>query len=152
MSDCFLVALMCFFKSLSIISSKTLHRDYFKRPLPISNMHLLIDTILKIFNLPAQSVSFINKGREGEIIYKEGIMSKIRFYVSYGGNDVVLYVSIPSASDWEKTTLFPLNRRSDILHFVASQTQKYQAPSCIYEIYDNSILFKSQSLSYIPVK
>lgn len=103
----------------------------------------LIKEIIQFIKYNQQRVCFINNGREGEVIYKEGFLKQIRFYVALGGNEVALYISIPIASDWERTTSFPLKRRNEILEFVALNTQKYQAPSCRYEIYDNSILFKT---------
>ena len=93
---------------------------------------------IKLTSVP--KVAFISQGCEGEVVYQEGF-KEIRFYMEFGGTDVVFYLSIPSVSQWEKTTGFSINRRDEILTFVAAETQKYQAPSRDYSIEHNMILF-----------
>lgn len=89
-------------------------------------------------------VAFISQGREGEVVYQEGF-KEIRFYMEFGGTDVVFYLSIPSVAKWEKSTGFSLNKRDEILSFVATQTQKYQAPSSDFKIEGNAILFTKKN-------
>jgi hypothetical protein len=88
-----------------------------------------------------QRIEFVSYGREGAVLYREGL-NEIRFYMEFGGNDVVFYLSIPSTSEWENTTGFSLQERNRILTFVATETQKYQAPLCNYRIEDKAILFE----------
>lgn len=92
------------------------------------------------FSKSSRQLEFISQGREGEVVYREGL-SEIRFYMEFGGNDVVFFLSVPSTSEWENTTGFSLKDRNEILTYVAAETQKYQAPSCEYKINDKAILF-----------
>ena len=103
-------------------------------------MDFLHHIFSKLISNSSPKVAFKSHGREGEVVYQEGF-KEIKFYMEFGGTDVVFYLSIPSASQWEKSTGFSLNKRDEILTFVATVTQKYQAPSCDFKIEDNAILF-----------
>ncbi len=103
-------------------------------------MHLLNHIFSKLISKSSRRIEFLNHGREGEVVYSQGLR-EIKFYMEFGGSDVVFYLSAPSASEWEHSTGFSLKDRYEILTFVATETQKYQAPSCNYKIEDNAILF-----------
>ena len=93
-------------------------------------------TLKKVF----RRLEFISQGREGTVIYHEG-RKQIRFYMEMGGDNVVFYLRIPAKAEWKQLTGFPANERDEILNYVAMHTQKAQAPSCIYRITENEILF-----------
>jgi hypothetical protein len=50
-------------------------------------------------------------------------------------------IDVPPASKWESETGAPLALRDEIIVFVASETQRQQAPSWRYRITDRSIDF-----------
>lgn len=87
-----------------------------------------------------RSLSFVSHGREGEVIYNEGL-KQIRFYMEFGGGDVVFYLTIPNKAEWEERTGFSLSKREAIINFVAKGTLEKQAPSCLYKINENDIVF-----------
>ena len=97
---------------------------------------LLFNTLRKVF----RHLEFKSQGREGEVIYHDAI-KQIRFYMEFGGNEVVFFLHIPKVSEWEAVTGFSIDERDDILKFVAEGTQREQAPSCVYKINENEILF-----------
>lgn len=107
-------------------------------------MDFLHHVFSKLMGNSTPKVAFISQGREGEVVYQEGF-KEIRFYMEFGGTDVVFYLSIPSVAKWEKSTGFSLNKRDEILSFVATQTQKYQAPSSDFKIEGNAILFTKKN-------
>ena len=58
-----------------------------------------------------------------------------------GGGECKLFIDIPSSDAWEKMTLTPLSRRSEILEFLARTAQHEQALTWRYEIHDQEIAF-----------
>ncbi len=85
-------------------------------------------------------LEFVTKGREGAVIYHEGL-KQIEFYMGMGGNNVSFYLGIPSKAEWKSATGFSLSSRDEILSYVAEQTPKAQAPYCTYQINETDILF-----------
>ena len=85
-------------------------------------------------------LEFVTKGREGAVIYHEGL-KQIEFYMGMGGNNVSFYLSIPSKAEWKSATGFSLSSRDEIISYVAEQTRKAQAPYCTYQINETDILF-----------
>ena len=118
------------------------YRDGFGVEIPNFDLELRQKTIERTIDKVFRTVSFINKGKEGEVVYAEGNRT-IRFFVELGGGAVLFYINIPSVSDWEKATGFELDRRSEIIEFVASETLKHQAPTSTFTIDDDTILYKN---------
>lgn len=122
---------------------KNLTKNWFFILLVTTKMiFMILNFISGWFKNNSPHVSFETRGREGAVLYHEGIRS-ISFYMEMGGSDVVFYLNVPSEKNWKKITGFSSETRDRILTFVARQTQKHQAPSCYFEIKDEVILFKS---------
>ena len=96
--------------------------------------------LLNYFKNIFRSLGFVSHGREGAVIYYEGL-KQIRFYMEFGGRDEVFYLTIPNKTEWEEQTGFSLSRREEILNYVAKGTLEKQAPSSYYKINENDIVF-----------
>ena len=78
-------------------------------------------------------VTIIENGRDGRVEYGEGLRS-IDGYWEFGGNDVVVIVSMGSREDWQRSHAWALDRRADILRLVADEVIRQRAPSCKADI------------------
>ncbi|HPB52946.1 MAG TPA: hypothetical protein PLR22_04700, partial [Saprospiraceae bacterium] len=116
------------------------YRDGFGRTIKNSDLDMRKNAIEQTLGKIFRSVEFVNQGKEGTVIYHE-FSRTIKFYMELGGNDIVFYLNIPSASDWEHVTGFSLQERDSIIEFVANETQKHQAPNCTYSIEEATIYF-----------
>ena len=85
-----------------------------------------------------QKLEYINQGRGGYVVYKDG-QSDIKLFFEYGGGNCVAIIYVPSIEDWTKKTSRPIADRKEILTFVAEQSIKDQAPNSIYELSDTCI-------------
>lgn len=79
------------------------------------------------------SVTITEKGREGEVTYREGSYA-ITGYQEFGGADVVAIVSMGSVDDWRAHHGWAVDRRAQILRFVADEVVRQKAPGCAAEI------------------
>ena len=79
------------------------------------------------------SVSITEDGRSGQVIYSEGLRS-ITGYWEFGGHDVVTIVSMGARADWERAHAWAMERRTEILGFVADEVVRQRAPSCRAEV------------------
>jgi hypothetical protein len=87
-------------------------------------------------------VVFENSGPSGYAIYYDGVKA-IKFYTEVGGGNCIFYISIPSAQTWEKETTYPVEKRNDILAFIAEESLKKQAriPGAYFKMNETSIVF-----------
>jgi hypothetical protein len=116
------------------------YRDGFGNILPNEDLILREKTITNTINKITRRLEYVSQGRDGEVIYTEG-EKRIKFLMEMGAYDCVFYINIPSAKEWEASTKFPLSEREDIITFVAEQTQRDQASSCVYKISDREISY-----------
>lgn len=80
-----------------------------------------------------RSVRVNQHGRDGEVIYTENRRS-IDGYREFGGGDVVAIVSMGSIDDWRAHHAWALERRGEILRYVADELIRRHAPSCVADI------------------
>lgn len=78
--------------------------------------------------------------RAGTVIYID-TETRIEFPHEMGGGNSLVYIDIPSEENWEAQTKTPLERRKDILEFVATTVQAQQASNCYFEINEKEIAF-----------
>ncbi len=83
-------------------------------------------------------LEFDDKGRGGYIsyIYKE---ISIRFWYEGGAGDCKMFIEVPGKNVWEKETGVPLEKRREVLLFVASGVKRHFAVAWRFEIDDCSI-------------
>ncbi len=81
----------------------------------------------------ARTVSISQQGREGYVTYYEDLRS-ISGYQEFGGGDVVAIVSMGNAADWRPRHAWALDRRAEILRYVAGEVIRQKAPNCSAEI------------------
>lgn len=125
---------------VNLDSEPIVYRDGFGNLLPNEDLLLRQNILDKTINKFTRRLEYISHGREGEVIYIEGEKS-IRFLMEPGAYDCLFYLNIPAEADWEKTTNFPLEKRDEIIRFVAEQTLRDQASSCTYKISDTEITY-----------
>jgi hypothetical protein len=75
------------------------------------------------------SVTVVENGREGRVIYNEGLRS-IAGYWEFGGGDVVAIVSMGNEREWGAQHAWALEQRGSILRFVADELIRQKAPRC----------------------
>jgi hypothetical protein len=80
-----------------------------------------------------RSVTFVQQGREGQAIYTEGAHS-ITGYQEFGGGDVVAILSMGTVDDWRTRHAWAVERRAEILRFVADEAIRQKAPGCTAEV------------------
>lgn len=85
----------------------------------------------------SSSITITEDGRSGQVIYREGLRS-ITGYWEFGANDVASIVSMGSEADWERAHGWAVERRAQVLRFVADEVVRQRAPSCRAEIDVNS--------------
>jgi hypothetical protein len=77
-------------------------------------------------------VSIESQGRCGTLTYHEAAHT-LACYWEFGGGDAVAVVQCGSAADWARHP-WALERRSEILQYIADEMVRQQAPSCRAEI------------------
>lgn len=77
----------------------------------------------------AGKVTIIENGRDGQVLYHEGPHT-INGYWEFGGNDVVTIVSMGDRDEWRNRYPWALDRRSEMLRFVADEVIRMRAPTC----------------------
>lgn len=80
-----------------------------------------------------RSVTILEQGREGRVQYTEG-GSSIKGYWEFGGGDVVSIVSMGSREEWMRSHTWAMERRAEILRFVADEVVRQRAPTCTADI------------------
>jgi hypothetical protein len=80
-----------------------------------------------------RSVSLSQRGREGQVTYREGLRF-ITGYQEFGGGDVVAIVSMGNAAEWQAHHAWALEQRPQILRYIADEVIRQAAPSCVAEI------------------
>jgi hypothetical protein len=81
------------------------------------------------------NVTITESGRESSITYSEGSRA-ITGYQEFGGADVVAIVSMGSIDDWRARHAWAVDRRAQILRYVADEVIRQKAPGCSAEIND----------------
>lgn len=85
----------------------------------------------------AGKVTIIGNGRDGRVRYQEGA-NTIDGYWEFGGNEVVTIVSMGEREEWRGRHPWALDRRADILRFVADEVIRLRAPTCTATIDEES--------------
>lgn len=92
-----------------------------------------------------QKLEYINQGRGGYVVYKDG-QADIKLFFEYGGGNCVAIIYVPTIDEWASKTNRPTADRQPILTFVAEQSIKDQAPNSYYELSDTCIeIFTKQT-------
>ncbi|MEZ5043239.1 MAG: hypothetical protein R2828_25310 [Saprospiraceae bacterium] len=121
-------------------SEPLVYKDGFGNILPNKDL-LLQDQLKKELSAKfLRQITYEGNFRSGTIVYREGGL-RINFYHEMGGGDCKFYIDIPPINKWESLTKTALNRRTEILEFVASSVQREKASSWRYEIKEDGIYF-----------
>lgn len=116
------------------------YRDGFGNELPNEDLILREKILKEMADKFGRKISYEGTFRAGTIIYHEGDL-RIEFYHEMGGGNCMFYIDIPTEASWEASTKTPLERRQEILEFVAETVRREQASSTHYVIEDTSIGF-----------
>lgn len=79
-------------------------------------------------------VTVTQQGREGRVTYHEGMRTISGYQEFGGGDDVVAIVSMGNADQWRGHCSWAIDRRADILHYIADELIRQKAPSCVAEV------------------
>lgn len=93
-----------------------------------------------------QKLEYINQGRGGYVIYKDG-HNDIKLFFEFGGGNCVAIIYVPTIKEWTSKTNRPLKERLAILTFVANQAICDQSPNGYYELSDTCIEIFSKASS-----
>lgn len=85
-----------------------------------------------------QKLAYINQGRGGHVVYKDG-QTDVQLSFEYGGGNCLAIIFVPTVDEWTSKTKRPISARQSILLFVAEQAMQDQAPNGYYELSDNCI-------------
>lgn len=85
-----------------------------------------------------QKLEYINQGRSGYVVYKDGA-NNLKLFYEYGGGNCVAIIYVPSSEQWTSQTNRDITERRSILTFIAEQVIKDQAPKGYYTLTDTSI-------------
>lgn len=86
-----------------------------------------------LFRNKRRRLEYINNGRSGRVIYKDGL-GELEFYYEFGGGNCVAIIFIPSVNEWTAQTKRNINERHEILTFIAEQIIKDKSPDSYSEI------------------
>ncbi|SDI49274.1 hypothetical protein ACRQ5D_00685 [Mucilaginibacter sp. P25] len=86
----------------------------------------------------SKQLEYIDNGREGYVIYRDGDI-KLKFLYELAAGRYVALIYIPTAESWFEKTGIPINNRHQIIEFIACQVVKDRAPNATYELYDDCI-------------
>lgn len=114
------------------------YRDGWGNLLPDEDLLLRGKVIQEIAARFARKLEYHSEGRAGKIIYSEGTV-RLSFYYEFGGGDCVAYIDIPDKTDWEKETGLSLDKREDIIDFIARTALQDQVSNGYYEITEKAI-------------
>ncbi|MBL7955654.1 MAG: hypothetical protein JNJ91_11475 [Flavobacteriales bacterium] len=76
------------------------------------------------------TVTIIEHGRDGQVLYSEGLLHTLTGYWEFGGGEVITSISMGSRDEWRQHQPWALERRTSILRFVAEEVIRQRAPSC----------------------
>jgi hypothetical protein len=116
------------------------YRDGFGKVIPDLDIEMRETLIQKLASKFGRRLEFEGNFRGGTIIYIEGA-TRIEFYHEMCGGGVHFSIDIPRPDQWESATKTPLSKRNEIVDFVARETQRIQASSWKYVIYENRVDF-----------
>ncbi len=116
------------------------YRNGFGQVMENEDLRLRERVMKEIVGRFTRHVEYESSGRSGTVYYTEG-ETRIPFYYEIGGGDCVAYIEIPPESQWETATKTSLERRDDIIHFLAQSVHARQAPHCRMEISADTIKF-----------
>jgi hypothetical protein len=117
-----------------------IYRDGVGNILPDEDIRLRERIIAEMQHKLMRKLSYRGNARAGYVIYTDGDI-KLEFESEMGGGDCMFIVSIPAENLWEAETGIPIDRRDEIIRFVATGTQRDQASNCRFEIRDHEIVY-----------
>lgn len=116
------------------------YRDGFGNIIDNEDLRLREKVLKEIAGKFSRRLEYESSGRSGTVIYLEGEI-RIPFYYEFGGGNCVACIELPAPYKWESATKTPLDRREDIIQFMAASVHARQAPNCRVEISDNAIKY-----------
>lgn len=82
-----------------------------------------------------RTVTIEQQGREGRVVYREDA-GAIPGYQEFGGADAVAIVSLGTVAEWRERHAWAVERRAQILRFIADELIRQQAPGARPDIND----------------
>jgi hypothetical protein len=79
-------------------------------------------------------VTFSPDGRMGRVRYTEGPFRVLDGYFEFGGHDVVAIISFGDEAAWRRAHPWAAGRRDAILHFIARELVRTQAPGTVPDV------------------
>jgi hypothetical protein len=98
-----------------------------------------------------RSVSITDQGRSGFVVYQDHSGS-LRFYWDFGGADVVVTLQVTDPAAWAAGPAWPIDRRADVLRFVAAEVIRQKAPGCLAEIEEAAGVLRFRQARPVPVR
>ena len=85
-----------------------------------------------------RKVTINDKGRTGIITYTDDDTT-IDFFYEFSVGACLATISVPKIVEWEKHTRLSVEKRSEILNYIAQQIIELKDMGCGYKISDNFI-------------
>ena len=101
----------------------------------------LVNNIIKyasrLFNNQAKAVRYIDKGREGYVVYSDE-KGGLELYIEFGGSNCLAIIHLPTDNEWAMANRGATSKK-EMAEFIAQQVIKDKAPGCHYTISDKWI-------------
>lgn len=90
--------------------------------------------------LEGASVSYVNEGRSGKVVFSMAHKT-FAMYFEFGGGDTVATIDVPNAKDWNRSTGLSLDLRVPVLHFIGQCVVRDQTTQGRgrYQLHESSI-------------
>lgn len=116
------------------------YRDGTGKVLPNVDLEMRARALDRLTAKFSRRLEFEGNFRAGNIIYIEGDM-RVSFWHEMCAGGIHFSIHLPVPAKWEAETKRPLSERTEIVAFVAAETQRRQASSWRYKIYEDRIDF-----------
>ena len=114
------------------------YRDGWGNLIPDEDLNLREKVLQEMTDRFSRRLEYHSEGRGGTVIYVEG-NKRLSFYYEFGGGDCVAYIDVPVRANWEKETGIPIDRREEIIEFIAQTALHDQVSNGYYKISENAI-------------
>jgi hypothetical protein len=98
-----------------------------------------------------RNVSISDHGRSGFVVYRDHSGS-LDFHWDFGGGDEVVTLRVTDPAAWANGSAWPIDRRPELLRFVAAEVIRQKAPTCRAEIDEAAGVLHLRQAAPMPVR
>jgi hypothetical protein len=114
------------------------YRDGWGNLIPDEDLILRGRVLQEMSDRFSRRLEYHSEGRSGTVVYVEGD-KRLSFYYEFGAGECVAFIDVPVQSKWEKETGLSIERREEIIEFIAQTALRDQVSDGYYKISENAI-------------